>query len=920
MGNPKTDTDFLLLSNIQKENQSIKVGDTLTYLSVEDNLIIGEDTDFGSAYDKVNLFSEQLTVHHSFKMKAGIISTSSLSVSENAVFDLKGKDGETPLDVMDGTSGDPGGEGKFYLGRVSKNLPDFSIQAAGGNGGNARNGTVTDQGGTGGDGGDGGKIDIIYLHPYAPLLEELKRIYSIKNDNDKIEAIYQLLNTYSSVPLLSPLTNAIQENPETGILNEVLDDIALRLRINMDLYKNSLRAKVDTSGGSYGVYGEGRTHGENGKDGDPTEPKINELKSIVDFNFLSDENFFPWVHPIQCQMLSEKAKINYFCLNPLNQDSIDDALINFKRLQEKTAAFKDLTKDDVLAKMWSTHEEKIHASNSVETLQNLYADSVLYLSRLTKGFDYYGYPYNHVPILSFEFCREQLNDLIQNFQVISEEYTTLLETAGDIEKTKSALTSARKQAEYKRNDNNNKLVSLNAKLTFTGQIISGYKTVIEEKAKLVSLKISKLKEDIEKYFDWNWDNLFSSLGSLAFAPESEVMWVTQGSKILFDGDTKITTNEGEQINKAYLISHIRSISKDVDSLKEGYSLMPDGSINPEDPGASKLIGDAESIENLIDQVSERIDEEDVVEALQDYVSTVVERNNQILTYNAIATLILQTIEEQKKLASDINQYNQRVINQLTTISPEYNAFVARMYFNSITQLFEMMYLTVRSYNFWALTSDNVFDFLGGNPREITYSTLLNSQNQIIGKYKDAVVNFGTSCSYFPATNKNKGIEYKLNALQVDFMKKNYETMIKIPLVCKETSHSKNPFAGLSNVRITKVRCYLNGIVAKPGVKNSEVLLNITHTGQEQITSRDNGTQTFSHDIRKVPFKYDFKKNKILIDGDFGVHYPEDHTPYALFGPFTTWKIEVDESYREQVDLENIEGIVLEFQGTCYSFN
>lgn len=920
MGNdgrmPLHDADFVLLSQIHKEKQALIRNDAIIYLSTEDALPIGEGSEFGANHKEVYLYAEHITVSGTFKLTEGIVSANRISTIGEAAFDLRGEPGLTPLAGVDGTDGEDGGDFSLYVAAVEPDAPKFTINTSGGKGGNGKAGTASANGGNGGNGGDGGDVKLIYGHPYLKLLAELKSIYQIDEAEEKAAAVVNLLARYPEIPQLEPLRQAAEEHQvEPATINAAIQQIAPPLSALADAWKSRAIACTNTSGGLYGTYGEGTVNGKNGYSGERGQLYILPFGSEAALSGMEEKLFFPWIHPVQCQMLFEKARLRYLCLEASDREAVAETVVYFKRLQQKTSPFEQVEAGSSLDKLWSKYERRIAAVGSVGIFKDLYDKSVLYLDRLSKGLDYYGYPYNYAPVVSFEFSRGQLDTLVANFKTIQREYMMQMEALQDVTRAKSALAAARSQAEFTFRSHTAKINKLMTMLRDTERIIDRYTPHIALKKAIVEEKIERFKQDLERYFDWNWDNIFSSLGSIAFVPTSSVMWITQGAKVAFDGKTKITGSGGDSINEAYLVNRLKTISKDFHSLKEGYESLPDGMLQPDDPGAAKLIGDAEAIESILDQVSGKIDDAELRAALNDYVQTVIDRNGHIMTYNAIASLMLQTMNERQELKAAIDRFNQQMIDMMTEVSPEYTAFVGRMYFDAIAQIFEMLHLTARSYNFWALKHEQLSDLLGGNVKEITYAGLLSAQNKIVGLYEDAVKNFGTNCSVFPA-GKQRGIEYKLTPLQVALMKSNYETMVRIP-IAKQGSDEVNPFAGLANVRITKVRCYLHGAKAKPNGHIDEILLHITHTGQEQIVSLDREVYTFQHDKRKVPFKYDLKRSTIRIDGDFKA-LPGEKEVYALYGPYTTWKIEVEPEYRAFIDLSEVTAITLEFHGTCYS--
>jgi len=125
---------------------------------------------------------------------------------------------------------------------------------------------------------------------------------------------------------------------------------------------------------------------------------------------------------------------------------------------------------------------------------------------------------------------------------------------------------------------------------------------------------------------------------------------------------------------------------------------------------------------------------------------------------------------------------------------------------------------------------------------------------------------------------------------------------------------ENPFAGKANVRLTKVRVWVTG--AK--TRNNNLQIKITHNGHEKIISKEGETYVFAHESINRIFEYSLVNKELpIIDGDIGLR--NGNRTYALVGPFTWWTITIDPNDNPGLDMTQVSGVDMAFQGQCYAF-
>lgn len=922
---------------LSKDNESLQyvtIGNKKIILSVLDSFNIRDYVSGNDDKYDYLIFSENITLAEKIKMKTGIISSNNIiTLDKRVVIDVSGSKGEDVetinLDPQK-ASGDKGGAGTaggnldLYLENEDINVT-YILIGNGGSGGNGQGGTLTTNGGDGGDGGDGGNIQAIIVHPYLRILSTLVSIYKNSNYDKKksdLAACIKDMNKFSELnDIQNELKKALDNANTAEVLNDAIVDQGGRISILVEVWKSKVEFKV--SAGPGGLYGSGKKSGQTGLAG-KNKGKSTLLTVDNDISLLN-KMFKPFIfiHPSQCAMLLEKAKLMYFSVDPIkNEKDAKDLAILLKRLQERTSIFNNLNKDSDLAIHYKNNEQSIGAVNSLDRLQQIYSETTNLLNNLTNGLDYFGYDNKYVPLTSFKFYEKLIKDLITNFSVIEAEYNSYYEKLEKQEATMDTIKFAKNQQENIITQSNSDITILRQRLLESAQIIDSYQHVLSPKKQAVDDEMTKIIEVIQNHFDFNAQSFLNSLSMLAFAPESKLMWVTLATDLMVEGTQKVTDDKGDQINKNYIVNKLKSIDTTFDNLVEGYSQLKDGSgkINPEDPDANKLIVSEDKLFNLLDDFYEQFPTQisDLKVKFKDYVDTIIARNNEILNYNSIIQLLSKNHQQVDQATKTLNTLDADSLKKLDPNIPGLATLVSQMYYTTRNILMKTFDLTARAYGYWSLDDNrNLIADAYGNKSlpEITTSTFIQAQNVILDAYRKAVEKFGNGAGIFPKKEDEEGIIFSLNNSQIECLKRYKKIMVKIPVVSKDTKKVDNPFGGACNYRLSKARVWVKGAKTADNI----LQINITHTGAEKIVDRQSTQFEFSHDPRYTFFKYDVTNNEIKEDGDLGWQDPETKEMYSLVGPFAYWNIQIDDKWNIGLDLSDVKDVKLEFHGTNYPF-
>jgi hypothetical protein len=944
-------------------------GETVV-LSSLDNLSMGEGkTIIHSDYTSktwMRIYAESLTLSGTYKTQNSLISTCNISSVpvKDVIIDTSGTDGITPDpskakpgEKVNGTNGKPGGNNYIFIENFPMSGFSVHLHSIGGAGGNAGGSPSCSQGGDGGDGSNGGHIEIRIINSYKQVSTILYNAYTA-NDTDLLTRMdaFKTIAGFQEQIINEILTDSLNDlyinlgfSIKSDDLNKMIDDLTNELldlpqsqrqqtckKINTTLLeiesevvplKNLLETSViasntNVSGGHGGTYGQGIIPGHNGSNGNSGTALISGFSSIsTALSAAAKDKSFPIVHPDQCLMLLQKAKMLYFAADVVtNPDGFRDAAIILKRLYERTFTFD--SNQDVI-NYYKDNEALLGTYDSINTLQNIYQESKTFLNQLKNGLDYYGYKDNYVPLASFSFYQESVDKLLNNLEKIENSYHDYFNNLNDQDKALASFKDARNQADRTIQESEYKKEIL---INMAGQTviaIDAYEIKMQAQKQFFLNEINDFKDKIENASGFKLNDLFSAISMCAFCPESGLLVASEAGQVIYNSAETIDCGPtGEHIDKKYIVNKLKSCAADYQSLKEGYQQISDGHLEPDDPQANKLLVQKQELDRFLEDFYETFpdDIKEIKEAFQDYFNIVLERNNKIINYNSIVNLIINYNNQIKSNKDKIQALNDQELKNIKPELPALTTFVSKVYHEARSQVLQELYLAAKAYRFWALSDRNLLSqAIGSTPvSDITSLILLNVQSAIITGYTDAVQEKGRDSQKFPANPDEKGVIYNFPLKKlpdyINQLRKDNEIYFNIDKVDNKTSIKQSAFAGFADIRLLKVRPWIIG--AK--TSNNLLQVEIIHEGHEEIVNRSGIPFYYEHDRVTTKFIYHLDTNEIFEDGDLGMK--EINSVYAQIGPFTGWHLIVDPNYNDGLDLSGVTDIQIEFHGTNYSFN
>jgi hypothetical protein len=936
-------------------------------ITVLDDLSLGTNSDFtGDSSQRTVLFAESVTITGSFRANNIVLSANSVTPLAGALLDVSGPPQPPTQPVISGdgaagSPGNPGGSLKVYVEIFPAAVSDLPSLLAGGGPGQPGQDTSKGTGGDGGKGGSGGAITLYMPSPYLHAIDLLNASLSNMHGLSAINAMADALAPFDqTTPLADGTTladavksilvlgsqlfpdtsNPTQPVSDPGVAQKVVMDLAAKAGAIRQTFQTLTDSAVTTALGVFSSKAGTGGRGGSGSDAsglsdnngpDPTDGTplclFHADTSALDPQAADDANLnevLSLVNLTQTKMLLAKAKMLYMQADSVaNPNALTATAELFQRLISRLAFVPSHTNADGTL-----------TDPRLEPYRTIYRAATASFSGLAKGLDSYGHPVDYVPSLDLKVFTDALTTMVPAFQDIETVYNNYFialqqqaQTLAQIALAKSGATAQKRQAGQNLSD-------IETRLENTAALIATYDSPIAVKKAVLDQVLDSTTSDIKSYYNFNFAdgfNLFKdvmgAVSSCAFMPESEMMGAVQGAtatgdlinSLIVQPTTTMTGDDGTTIQKSYMLRQIAAVKNTVDGLHESYTTLDDGELQPDDPGAAKLLMAESQFDQIMgDFKGELPDDIAAVEkAFQDYINTIVARNNLILQYNAYVNVWAATTAQLEAAQAALDQLNASTFNNLDPGLPDLVAMVSQMYSQTRDQIMQMFYQASRAMQFWSLSNTNFMaEALGVNtggtqPTAITFDFISSVfQNSWI----NGLSNFGTNPTLFPADADEPGatIAY-IDSATLDTFRAYGSVTVKMPLIRRPAQGGRAPsrldpawqnelLVDQANIRLGEMRVWLDGAkVVENGQEVDDILgIRIVHGGYSLFASQDDIPFRFSHDTVPKTFRYhtqrldpNTKRLEVDMKAEFGAVDPTDPTYskfYALPSPFTDWTI------------------------------
>ncbi|OSS48479.1 hypothetical protein B5807_07581 [Epicoccum nigrum] len=829
---------------------------------------------------------------------------------------------------MNGTDASP----MFFSAHEFDVGTSMQIDARGGDGApgfSPRTGASED-GANGGNGGNGADMSVLLDNSYGRFLDSVSLVTSAATPTEWLSNVQSWIKLAKSIVtqpehLILPLTGFDRKYKSTTpdqVMSEgfMTDLTALVQAIDAEGIKFMTSIDIHCDGGSFEPGGKGTAdQGKNGKSGNPGTYSMDLITPENIRN--STERLY---HPDQIAMVLRDVE------NACFTGAISEAQAYLNTLISRLGFSEKLKKTDLLYVAYATKETlELHilpssgAPTSISSPNKTFSSAKQYGRQLNQYLDLYGHSQQWVPTGSFRFYEAQLTATLSDFTLVKTDFWTYQDMPKNQANRAWQIKAARQAATQSRDRAAQEMLALESELNSTADRISKMSAGIPKKRSDLDGKIKEIAADINHHFSVSLSDCLGAAAQMAFSP-GWPMTMIQGATLLNTAATEIIDDMDQKVKKEYLVNSIMGIKADIDGLKEAVSMQKgDPNLHLDDEGATKLLAEEKDLMNLVGKYRGVLGGDtlkDLRTTFDEYIHAVLERNNQIIHYNACVTLWLKADSTKTSSDNTLSSLGAAEMTKVDSEIPSLSVAIERYFYQTTSKILETMYLTQRALRFWSL-SDSEVDLSvlrsRGFPRRSLTADLKSAMDKITIEFSDAVVP-----SKAITESEIQGFDsYQVyltedqldDLLAGDTSTGSYGTKVTFPPAYKDITKAENVFTDCADARINRVRFYFDGAVTGDG----KLLIDLEHLGSETIVSSDNTDFHFMHNALGLKFQYDLKTGAIDTDCSLA---DEVRDMYALWGPFASWRISVSAAHNDKrLNLSKVTKAWFEFSGHSRSF-
>jgi hypothetical protein len=704
---------------------------------------------------------------------------------------------------------------------------------------------------------------------------------------------------------------------------------------------------TDVAGGSSGVDGQpGKGGPPNGPEGNGAEPSISGEEGSSDISpYTSASDFGKECDEVFLLKVLQKAKMLYLNNQPTSY-------------VEGRTTFPPEWEDLGKLLTWLRHALASYAiTNDGAPLmdlrkRNLYQITAKLVTQYKQNYSYFGWESNWAPNLPIDEMFNAYKDsaatrekLEKAFLQMSKEFEKKEEAQKALDEQRAQLAASRDAYQMAYQEAMDELLAPDKLLKTLNLALARFTTAA---AALQEAMSDTLKKGIENHFDFNIENIFKGLESLAFTggegPAAAAMGAVQVGEFVYNGLTKVTDNQGRAIDKNTLYQEIVTVSGPLmDAVKgEIFEKDPNGDWRPTSEKKA-LLATLNDFDKEIQSLSNSLGQnliKPVSDAIGEYKSAIFEKGRAQILYNTYAAMAAENYEKHEEAQRRFNDAQ----DQPDPLSPYWISLVshyAMLYQDQLDETAEAVSLLQRKVAYVTLDTQekiSVAKLLGalwtdGAPPAKedmdSLDTKVDNLRKILDDYGSAKVSPSTP---YPSDSSKRG-NLTVHIIDPEIIKyfKEHKS-IAIRTVPESKSGQKAPFrdelgaavceVSDSNdhydIRVTTVRPRIIGVKTKSG----SVIVNVRMSVQNGITGNDGTMYNFSHHyprftkfVHKINTRIDGETNDDMGQGDAGELTDRYLDAVGIYGQ---WIINLSEGggddTNEGLDLSQVTDIKVYFSG------
>jgi hypothetical protein len=645
-------------------------------------------------------------------------------------------------------------------------------------------------------------------------------------------------------------------------------------------------------------------------------------------------------------MVLETARERYLQWDAyrFNEDSV-----KADRIKEELAALLDFLEFGArLLPKYASEEDEVLRNGIIPTLAGLTIN-------LAHESDYFGHTHDFVPLGSPDLYLKSFREALGLLKEREVAYLRLAQALIDAKKRQEQRIEAIGQADTDiaalRHDYNILRITLQDLIRI--QIPKADQAVGKAQKRLIDT-LGNLKQELQKATGLTPDDFIECVFNLAFIGDPTTKHgiftglttiSSQSAKLISKAINTIPNDEGQPVNRKHILLQVDTAQKKFSRLDETWAAIKNARkpTDPEmvqlaDPDAYRLLMAREDFDGLLQQFLTRTGAQAAMEALDDYVDAVQQRNAMLVDYNSLVKDYIRTMGDIKTIETQRNATALLRADEAEPDLPAETAFVQALYNRTRERCIENCYLASRAYRFWTMKPDTELAKVLklGSPNQINYQVLSGVAEALYEKRTQQIqASLSKMVQRFPPAEANyrgTGIcvlaNVRTHRAAIRNLRENGIASFVIAAPTSESTLDENPFATHANVRINRVRIWVLGVKTGDGMCH----IRARHKGNEWVRGVDNVIVHFSHEPVDLQFVYDWTKvfwnmqklyvehpDAVLehggVDGD--LTYKGDFAGSAylpLIGPFAEWEITLSDKDNRALDRSQIAALCFDFHG------
>jgi hypothetical protein len=529
--------------------------------------------------------------------------------------------------------------------------------------------------------------------------------------------------------------------------------------------------------------------------------------------------------------------------------------------------------------------------------------------------DYFGNPSTYVCLGTQAFFDDEKAKALKHLKAAEKNYRdlrTALTAQQDLTASLELTRTVAKQRESAALEGAKKILK-DAQTSLAE--INRIRNALDLKAKHLSVTAGDLKSQVKDQWGISWQDLFGCLTQASFMhwgnlPQVEsgpaLMAVGQFGELITKGVQNVVTDSGESLTKANVVHQVDTMSASIKSFQD-LTLKRTKFID-----STNLFNDAYKLTMTRDQFKGLCADlvktfpaaKEIMDDLDEYVMLADQRNAAVLQYNQF----LLQLHELDALAAQAKLDHDHADSHLTTKTqpslPLLNSFAAEVYNRSKDLTLRIYYEASRAA---MLTSLEPNEFFSGVLQKLPATGQIDSatlEHKDLNDIYDDVLKEINETGPKGSCKAHVVFSVEQNPEVFEELK---DGIIEFTLRCITDKSKKRHFTNYANVRLREVRCWGGGL--EPNKAHS---FRIIHTGRASFLTTDNEQFTVEHQPKYITYEYtnasdlDPTGASFVFQGSEDVMHLTDQ--FALMGPFTRWRIELD----NEEDRKRLRSLRVEF--------